>query len=609
MNIVTEKYDPAALNSETLQNKFYKLAKEHFQITVSSDNNTINNIKKAVRFFSLELPAEIKEIFIQYADAPLFWIYESWLLVQIEEFMKFNLVRGTFGELHKSMKDNYTKWATTKLKSEKDYYATLSINFIERDINKHNFLKLILKAIIFSYQSSYYNPLRAIELLNSALEIVNSLRMNEQIKSETKYVIHLYSGFAHLKENDQEQASLSFKEALNVKPQGSTAKFYCALTELNRGHEDTAAYYLREILNYDIYRLSIAIKTNNTGMFSYFLRNAFIYNIFHEKDFIKAYNSIETILDECRIHKVDAFANYKKQLQVLKERKIEEYYDDEIRQTVAFSEKFLQTYLDSNNTLIFALYPELQNRSQWLIEAIVEAIQNKFFSQANEKLLIYDKVLNEESSAEQHLQKELENVKTRMRDNLSTSIQRVTENYEHEAIAIEEKIAQLPNLARYNPRTSMSHNTAYNIFIAFVIFFIGGVSGYSNRTVTDVSEFNSIFVHVLTSGSKWGAISFLVGLLISTILSGIVVLERMEVKSKLLHKLSHLKIEKDKYIAELKVSHIQREKIMVDSINSSIAMHKKRAAELRTQRETEEKQLREDAEAKIKAITDGLVKF
>ena len=69
--------------------------------------------------------------------------------------MKFNLVLGSYNELHKSIKENYSKWVTTKLKSEKDYYATLTINFIERDINKHNIFKLIIKAIILTYQNTF----------------------------------------------------------------------------------------------------------------------------------------------------------------------------------------------------------------------------------------------------------------------------------------------------------------------------------------------------------------------------------------------------------------------------------------------------------------------
>ncbi|MFA7228641.1 MAG: hypothetical protein WC061_06350, partial [Melioribacteraceae bacterium] len=156
MALVMEKYSQSAIGTDANISKFYRLAKDHFQISVKNDYDFINGVKESIRFFSLDLPSEIKEIFIPYNEAPIFWIYESSLLSQLEEFMKFNLVKGSYAEVHKSIKDNYSKWVTTKLKSEKDYYATLTINFIERDINKHNIFKLIIKAIIYTYQSSFY---------------------------------------------------------------------------------------------------------------------------------------------------------------------------------------------------------------------------------------------------------------------------------------------------------------------------------------------------------------------------------------------------------------------------------------------------------------------
>ena len=113
---------------------------------------------------------------------------------------------------------------------------------------------------------------------------------------------------------------------------------------------------------------------------------------------------------------------------------------------------------------------------------------------------------------------------------------------------LEQKIDDLPNIDRFNPRVSMSNNMTYNIVIAFVVFFIGGISGYSNKTVTDVSEFNSIFTFVFIAGSKWGAISFIIGVVISTIISGIILVERSDMRHKLLRRISYLKIEKERLI-------------------------------------------------------------
>lgn len=606
MPVVLEKYGEINTGSEANHSKFYHLAKERFQINFKNDYDYINGIKESIRFFSLDLPAEIKEIFIPFSEAPVFWIYESSLLSQIEEFMKFNLVKGSYLELHKSIKENYSKWVTTKLKSEKEYYATLTINFIERDINKHNFFKLIIKAIILTYQSNFYNPVRALEILSNTLELMNTIRLNDLTKTELRYILHLYTGFIHLKENDQERAKSAFKDALEVKPQGSTAKIYCALTEVNLGREDSALFFLREVYNYDVHRLTVAIKTNNTGMFSYFFRNAFIYNIFFEKDFIKAFSGIESLLNENRLYDSNQLIVTKEKLESLKSKKMEEYYDEEIIKSISFFEKIIQNYSSSKNSLLIMLAPEFQKRMNSLADLIITKIRSKFYREVQEKISPFDESIKENASAQKHLIDELEKFKIKSRETLAASVKQAQENFDLEVQMIERKVDDLPNIDRFNPRISMSNNMTYNIIIAFVLFFIGGISGYSNKNVTDTSELNSIFTFILISGSKWGAISFIIGAVISTIISGIVLLERSDMKHKLLRKINYIKIEKERTIADIKANSLHKEKIMNDSINNSISQHHKRAEELKAQRDEAERTFLKEAEEKIDAILPEL---
>jgi len=601
-----EKYGPIVSN-ENFQSKLNHLAKEHFQINVRNDFDYLNSVKESIRFYSLDLPAEIKEIFIPYSEAPIFWIYESPLLNQVEEFLRFNLARGSYAELHKSIKDNYTKWVTTKLKSEKEYFATTTMNFCERDINKHNFFKMIIKGIIYSYQSTFYNPPRAIEMFKNALEIINGLRINDQMKNELKYVMNLYLGFIFLKENDYEKANYSFKDAIDIKPQGSTAKLYCVITEMCIGNEESSAYLLREVINFDLQRLMLAIKTNNPGMFSYFFRNAFVYNLFNEKDFSKAYKIVEMVLEEFKYHDSSIFTKCRGNLEYVKSKKYQEYFDDEIKKSISFCEKIIQNYNNSTNTLFYALYPEFHNKFESIIEYLVLKVKERFYKEVKEKVSYFDLPIQENLSTEKHLLEELENFKTKSKENLATSIKDISNNYDAECRAIEERINGLPNEDRFNPRVSMSNNMTYNIIIAFIVFFIGGVAGYSNKSVSDTSEFNSIFMFVLTSGSKWGAISFFVGLVISIVISGIVLIERADVKQKLQRKISFLKLEKDKTIADTKEVFVHKEKIMNESISNSVAQHKKRAEDLMRQREQTEKELMKSAEENINAVISGFV--
>ncbi|MEW6654053.1 MAG: hypothetical protein AB1394_11380, partial [Bacteroidota bacterium] len=437
MPLATEKYSTSVFGSELQLSKYNKLGRDHFQIVQRGDSDPITLVKESIRFFSLDLPAEIKEIFISYDEAPLFWIFESSLLNQIEEFMKFNFKGLSYSELHKQTKDNYSRWAATKLKSEKEYYSTTTINFIERDVNKHNFFKMILKGIIFTYQSTYYNPAKALELFANTFELVSTLRLNDQTRSEIKYILKLYTGFVYLKESDNENANSAFKDALEVKPQGCTAKIYAALTEVNMGNDDLAAHYLKEVISYDIQRLSIALNLNNVGMFNYFFKSAFIYNIFHDKDFAKAFDAIQIILNEYKPSDTNPFEKCVENLEKIKKRKLDEYYDDEISKTLAFADKIFPLYSKTKNTLLFAAYPEFKKKLNSIVESISAKVKDKFYKEVKESLSPFDMVIKDNLSAEKHLIDELENFKMKSKKMLSDAINTVQNNYDSDAKVVE----------------------------------------------------------------------------------------------------------------------------------------------------------------------------
>ncbi|MBI5730150.1 MAG: hypothetical protein HY963_03340 [Ignavibacteriales bacterium] len=606
MSLVAEKYETPTIGFGANLSEFYKLAKDHFQISIKNDNVPINNIKESIRFFSLGLPPELKEIFIPFSDAPLFWTYESSLLAQIEEFMKSNFSRSDNSGINKQIYENYTRWATAKLKNEKEYFAITTVNFIERDLNKHNFLKLILKGIIFTYHNTLYNPVKANELLTNAVVIINSLRLNDQLKAELKYIISLYRGFIHLKENSYEQAQAIFKESLELKPYGSTAKIYFALTEINLAHEDLASYFLNEIFNYDLHRLAIALKTNNAGMFSYFYRNAFFYNVFSEKDFCKCYDSIEQLLNVHKNYDNEIINICIQSLAMIKANNLSEYIDEEMNKSLLFTEKIIQNYSKSTNILIYATYPEFYKKLAEIVACISAKIRTRYYNEVNQKLSTFNTAISENISAEKHLLDELEAFKVKNKIDLKDSLQKINEDYDYEAHVIEKLLNGLPQSDRYNPRASMSSYMIYNIIIAFLVFFFGGVAGYSNKMVGDASEFNSMLTFILITAIKWGAISFFLGLIISLIFSVIIIVERFEVKSKLQKRLVNLKYGKDKLINEVNKNYSNKEKILSENISSSISHHRKKVEELKEQLNSAEKAFTAEAEEQIKKIASQL---
>ncbi len=601
-----EKNNYAVKDGESSLTTFYRLGKDHFDLTVHGEFDFITNIKENIKILAFDLPDELKEIFIPFSHAPVFWIYDSWLLNQIEDFMKVNFSRVKYLDLHNSIKENFTKWATTKLRNEREYYANLIINFIERDVYKHNFFKHIIHAILLTYHNSLYNPSKAIELYNSVKEIINTLRLSDDVKKEINYIVNLFSGFVYLKEKDFVKANQYFKEAVDIKTNGITAKIYIALTELKLGNEEVTSFYIKEIISYDLHRLLIALDLSNFGMFNYFLMNAFINNIFYEKDFASAVQLIAGVLQPYRLAEENSINKIMHKLSLLKEKQVKEYFTDDVQKNIKFLEKLTQSYLNSTNTLIIAMYPEFERKYNQTIDLIIEQMKKLAFEEIETKLAPYDQYIVEYAKEEEKLRKELENFHIKAKENLERAIKNINENYENEVKNLEEQIAKIPFMERYNPAKSFSASMLNNTIIALVVFIVGGLASYSNRVVVDVSEFNSILGYVIFSGFKWGLISFLVGTFISAIIAGLVFIDRAEEKQRLVKRINILKNHKEQLIKETEEYMKEKERVTINNINSNIMQFQKRIEELKEEKETERTKLTSEAEERIKKFTEEL---
>lgn len=601
-----EKYDETTFESESSLTRFYKLGKDHFEINIKGGFDYINNIKESIKILSFDLPAELKEIFIPYSEAPVYWIYDSWLLTQIEDYMKMHFVRAKYFDLHRSIKENYTKWVTTKLKNEKEHFANLTLNFIERDVYKHNFFKQILNGILLTYHNSMYNPTKALELFESAKGLIKNSRLSEPAKHELVYVINLYSAFVHFKESDYERANIILKEALEEKSNGITAKFYLALAELYLGHEDIATFYLKEVLLFDFHRLNVAMDLNNFNMFAYFFNNAFIFNVFYDKNFLVGIKIIENILHPYSTADENTLKKVQLNIALIKEKNIQDYLTEDITRIISFVENVARNFLASRNTLILGMYPDFERKYNEIIESVIERARNIRYNEIKTKLSKYDEYIGENVNAEKHLKVELENFKAKSKDLLAKTLNIINEDYDTEISKVENRIENLHNSEKYSPQRSFSTNMTYNLIVAFAVFLIAGIASYSNRVVTDVSGFNTILSYVLISGTKWGVISFCVGALISVVVAGLVIIERADEKQRLVKKIGLLKLNKEREIKEAKEYAEEKEKIMIENMNNSIQQHIRKAEELAAQKEEEYKKLKEEADLEIEKLSKEL---
>ena len=84
-------------------------------------------------------------------------------------------------------------------------------------------------------------------------------------------------------------------------------------------------------------------------------------------------------------------------------------------------------------------------------------------------------------------------------------------------------------------------------------------------------------------------------------------IERHDYNKRLLNRINALKYEKERTVADLKDSTAQKERIMHENINNSIAHHRKRVDELRAQRSETEKGLLAKADEEIARVAQPLL--
>lgn len=603
---LVDKYKPVDYESDSDYAHFSKLGKEHFATNTKGEFDFITNLKDSIKIISFDIPEEFKEIFIPRANAPVYWIYDSWLLNQIEEYLKVNFLRAKNIDIYKSIKENYSKWVTTKLKNEKEYYATNTINFIERDIYKHNFFKYIIQGIILLFHPGLYNFSKVLAAFSTAKELAQASRLSENARQELLYLLTLYIGFAQLKESEYESANISFKEALSIKETGITAKFYCALTESNLGNSESSGSYLKDVLIFDFNRLLLAIKMNNFEMFSFFLKANFFQNIFYENEFYRNSFQIERLINEHCHSAENEISKIQNKINELKSKNIREYVNEEITANISLLEKISQGYSESKHALIVGLYPHFAESFDNIINQIIGRLKEKLDIEIKEKLGHFEKTIVENQNAEKHTLYEIENFKNKSKDTLAKTLQGITENYDYQIKLIEEKIDNIPYLEKYNPQRSFSINMSNNFIVAFIVMIIGALADNSNSASSDSSGLNGFFASLVTSGIKWGIISFILGTLISLIISVFVLIEKSDAKQKLTRKINTFRSQKATALTDAKEYSEHREKVTLENYNNSLTQYRKNIKEVTEQRDAEKQKLILENSEKLRAFEELL---
>lgn len=584
---------------EVIISKFRGLAKQYFQEDVLQETDYLKLIKESSQFYSFDLPEEFNELFIKYEEAPLFWIYRSPIMLYLENFYKTSISQGGGQNYYKIIKDFYTKWLLNKHESEKKYFAASAVNFFEKKSNKNNFLNLVFQSVILAYDKHLMNPSKAVELLERSKELINEQKLSDEVRDELRYLVLLYQGFYHLKQNENESALRSFIDALSVKPFGITAKFYHSLSLVVVKDEFFPADTINDFYSFDISRIAYAIDKNNLSMMSYFIRYAVIKNFFYYPELSQSYTVFFDFLRDIKNTAEYDLGWLKANLNNLKNLNMKEYYDEKAVSNISCLEKLFQSYFKDENILFTGITGKLYQKFKQTVEIIVNGIKQKYYGEAEEKLGVFGNELQYKISDLQILSKAHEEQKVKFKEKMKRTIAAVEKRAAENIAYLEERIENIQLESGYDPKSSFKNAMTYNIILSFTVFLMGGCAEYSNNFMTDVTKYHEFFTTVILTGFKWALIAFSVGLIISFAVAGLTILEGAGQKKKLLQMINRIKDDKDYQIEYYKKEAERKEKDSDERFNRNIEEKKKYIESLKVEKAAEEKKLKEVAEKQI----------
>jgi len=580
---------------EIMFSKFKSLAKEYFQLDISAGIDREKILKESGIFFGFNLPAEINEMFIRFEDAPLFWVYRSPLISQLEEFYKFSLSNLSGRNYYKTVRDFYLKWVLINSTEEKRYFSSSAINYIDKRSNNNNVLHLIFHAMILAYDEYFYDPLKSFELLERAKEVITQSNLNSEIKNELMYLLNVYEGFVFLKQNEYKLAQNYFNAALPVKPNSITAKFYISYTSALIENDNLSEEFLSEIFNYDIARIEYCIEKNNLEMVEYFLKFPLFSNLLTSRDLPQSFDAISNFLRDVKGAASYDLNTLKANINNFKNLNLEEYYSDVIVSSTSYLDKILQNYSKNENVIFKGASEKLHNKFTQILDSIINKIKEKYNNQISAKLQIYENEIQNKLNEIQQYSKEREESKAKIKERTAKTITSIEKRTTDNIAIIEEKINSLQFIPNFDPKAAFQNAMTYNLILSFTVFLLGGCAGYTNSSLTGIGSLNSAMAIILVNGLKWGVIAFSIGLLISLITAGLAAFEGSSQKQKLLQSINNLKKEKDYQIEYFKKEAELSEKLSEERFNKSIEDKKRYIDKLRSERDAQDKKYRDEA--------------
>ena len=582
------------IESEVFLSQFKSNARKYFPKYFDTSIDPMFYIRTANKFFEVAKNSPINEFFIRFDHAPLFWIYNSPVVKFFKNFYRLSTkIKSTPNSLI-SFLDYYEKWAKVKTSDEIKYFAGQAEGILEyKNLNKNIFIQL-QNATIRIFDKSSFDPAAATDILNQTFEAVLNMNLDDNIKNEICYYINIYTGFSYLAQNVPDKAGYYFTGALVHKQDGINAKFYSALANVKQMNIDPAAKLIEDLFDTDLYRLRYALSINDHILFSLLCDNNIIQNVFAFPDFAQMMVDIHHEING-RIHRSEMLLSALK-AKMIDFSHIEHMVPKDPIHSISFQniDFIIQRYSNSHNLAFLASLPMLEEKFYNTINEIITNIEGEFEKRIQEKLAAYTMLTEESNKAIAHLTEEIQLTKNNVKTKVERMVSEMKTKLDQLVLQYEEKIKNLEHLTEFSPILTFKNGMSYNIFFSVIVLLVAGFASYSNNNnITEISNFKNIFSSVILTGTKWGIIAFILGLVFNSIQAGSALIERNYKKQSIERKIQSINDQRESELNNIKKEGDNLEFNLIEKIKSKIEFHETRIEQLHKEKEKEAVHLRE----------------
>lgn len=548
---ILDKFDEEKYSLELMLSRYRNLAREKFQDYIEFDVSPVNYVKECVKNYALNLPQEFNEFIINMDYAPFYWLADLPVILQTEEFFRrkgYHKQDGAtgLGEIRKF----YSKWVMQKTEKEKQFFALSTINLVERNTNKYNYLKYILQAVILTFDRRIRSFEKAETSLEKARSIVEAVDLDANLASEILYLIDLHLGFVKYKSGQYYEAGQKFRAALSSKPSGATAVLYCALSEKEQDNTGEAVELISNLMNLDARRLEYAISESKLELFNFFMKNAYIYNVFQESAFATMQNNIEYIVESMQTGDRKFLEKITSMIGRFEELRLKDKYTDEVIKQLKFLEEFLTKYRNSVNVLVLMCGNILTEKFRNITNILLDSIKQTKMGSLSESLRVYDVQLKDAGESVKSLRKHSGEKREVIAKKMEESIKIIEEEYKEKIEYLTKVLESVDGNEKFDSGKAFSTAMFYNLVISLLIFVVGGFGSGLISGDSIGSSFSSFIIN----GMKFGGITFVIGFFVALFTAASTVTEKSGEKGRVEKRIEIMKQER-----EMMIKHFQME--------------------------------------------------